>query len=126
MLGGSIWYSLWTTDAGNIKKVRLGQRAKLCRGFAQAIPRGSWLHMVCSEQCCVFSFLQELSVCIAQRNQFQSFHYNVAFLDFCVVLFSCYIKLLYYYFVCVIVPYQLSHNGAACCRNFDSDLNFES
>jgi hypothetical protein len=70
MLGASIWHSLGTTGAGSINKVRLGLRAKLCRGFAQAIPGGSWLHKVCSEQYCVFPFLQEFSISIAQRNQF--------------------------------------------------------
>jgi hypothetical protein len=70
--------------------------AKLCLGFVQAIPGGSWLPEVCFDHCCVFSFLQDFSICTAQRNQFLSVHYNVPFLDFCIVIFSCYSKLLFY------------------------------
>jgi hypothetical protein len=49
--------SLGLTGAVNINKLCLGSGAKLCFGFAQAIPGGPWLQGACIEQGFVFSLL---------------------------------------------------------------------
>jgi hypothetical protein len=89
MLGAPTWHSLGTTGAANVNKFRLGSGAKLCFGFAQAIPGGSCLHKVSFEQGFVFCLLcRALCILIAQRNQFQLA--AITMLYFLIYVLYCY------------------------------------
>jgi hypothetical protein len=82
-------YSLGFPGAVNINKFCLGSWVKLRFGFAQAIPRGSWLRkgMYGAEFCVFFSFVQALHFDSSKGNQLVSRYQDVVFLDLWIVIF---------------------------------------